>query len=561
MGSPGRKIVLAASDSESSEYMRSTWRQMLLACLPQRFAAYWGTDWSTEHELTADGQAKYVPHGLRIIESLLLQKFSPDDIAVCYTDQLDLFVGDQTQVVGIHAHNPLGITFATDVYVHLYGRYQEPVNAYEFRRMITHPVLKQHKSHMKIIVGGPGSWQIEKKNLQDEWLIDTIVDGEAEEVALPLFEAAMRGEALPRRVTGHSPQLESIPRIRHRATLGVVEITRGCGRGCQFCSVALRRGKSIPLEHILDNVRTQVAEGADSILLTTEDLFLYDQGPRFETNVPALKRLFKSVAAVPGVNYIALTHGTMAPIVVNPELIEELTPIAVGKSYTQHHASTHPEKRYTSLFIGVETGSPRLFEMHMKGKAYPYRPEQWPDVMLKGIEILNKNNWFPLCTFIIGLPGEKREDTKQTLDLLFALKDAKWAPIPTLFVPLEETKLQKKGNQSAKLVELTDLQWELFCTAWRYNLDFWRNTPSVQWKFIAGVPVYYYMMGRKLFGDVMKYPLLRMGHFPEWYLRRKLYLDFSGRQKPRYQVPESVEVPEHLHRPMIPELEMVQMME
>ncbi|MFI5176908.1 MAG: hypothetical protein ACHQKY_18780, partial [Terriglobia bacterium] len=366
MGSPGRKIVLAASDSESSEYMRSTWRQMLLACLPQRFASYWGTDWSTEHELAADGQAKYVPHGLRIIESLLLQKFSPDDIAVCYTDQLDLFVGDQTQVVGIHAHNPLGITFATDVYVHLYGRYQEPVNAYEFRRMITHPVLKQHKSHMKIIVGGPGSWQIEKKNLQDEWLIDTIVDGEAEDVALPLFEAAMRGEALPRRVAGHSPQLESIPRIRHRATLGVVEITRGCGRGCQFCSVALRRGKSIPLEHILDNVRTQVAEGADSILLTTEDLFLYDQGPRFETNVPALKRLFKSVAAVPGVNYIALTHGTMAPIVVNPELIEELTPIAVGKSYTQHHASTHPEKRYTSLFIGVETGSPRLFEMHMK---------------------------------------------------------------------------------------------------------------------------------------------------------------------------------------------------
>ena len=184
MGSPGRKIVLVASDSESSEYMRSTWRQMLLACLPQRFAAYWGTDWSTEHELTPDGQAKYVPHGLRIIESLLLEKFSPDDIAVCYTDQVDLFVGDQTQVVGIHAHNPLGITFATDVYVHLYGRYQEPVNAYEFRRMITHPTLKQHKPHMKIIVGGPGSWQIEKKNLQDEWLIDTIVDGEAEEPPL-----------------------------------------------------------------------------------------------------------------------------------------------------------------------------------------------------------------------------------------------------------------------------------------------------------------------------------------------------------------------------------------
>lgn len=561
MGSPGRKIVLAASDSESSEYMRSTWRQMLLACLPQRYARYLGVDWSMAHELTPDGQAKYVPDGLRIVEALLLQKFQPEDVVVCYPDQLDLFIGDETRVVGIHAHNPLGITFATDVYVHLYGRYEEPVNAFEFRRLITHPALKKHKHHMKIIVGGPGSWQIEKKNLQDEWQIDTLVDGEAEDVVLPLFEAAVRRESLPRKVVGSSPKLESIPRIQHRATLGVVEITRGCGRGCQFCSVALRRGKSFPLEHILDNVRVQVAEGADTILLTTEDLWLYEQGPRFDTNLPALKRLFESVTDVPGVKYVMLTHGTMAPIVLNPSTIEELSPLAVGKSVSQHHASTHPEKRFANFFIGIETGSPRLFHQHMKGKGYPFRPEQWPDVILKGMEVLNQHNWFPFCTWIIGLPGEQPEDTKQSLDLLFSLRDVRWCVLPTLFVPLEETKLERNGGKSAKLVELTDLQWEFFYTCWRYNLDFWRNTPKMQWRFHLGVPLYYYLLGRRLFGDVMKYPLFRLAHFPEWYLRRKLYLDFSGRKEPRFQVPERVEVPEHHHRPMIPELEVAHMMD
>src|SRR5262245_56768323 len=303
MEGKGAKIVLAASDSESSEYMRSTWRQMLLACLPARYARYL-SDISCENEVAPDGQARYVPHGLRIVESLLLERFSPDDVKVCYADQLELFVGEDTKVVGIHAHNPLGITFATDVYAHLYGRYVEPVNAAEFRRLILHPVLARHKHHLKIIVGGPGSWQIEKKNLQDEWQIDCIVDGESEDIALLLFEAAVRGEPIPRKVIGHSPELEHIPRIRHRSTLGVVEITRGCGRGCDFCSVALRRGKSIPLDQILDNVRTQVAEGADSILLTTEDVFLYEQGPKFETNVHALKTLFESVAAVPGVRYV-----------------------------------------------------------------------------------------------------------------------------------------------------------------------------------------------------------------------------------------------------------------
>jgi len=47
----------------------------------------------------------------------------------------------------------------------------------------------------------------------------------------------------------------------------------------------------------------------------------------------------------------------------------------------------------------------------MKGKAYPYKAEQWGEVILKGMEIINKHNWFPFCTWIIGLPGETEEDT------------------------------------------------------------------------------------------------------------------------------------------------------
>jgi radical SAM superfamily enzyme YgiQ (UPF0313 family) len=523
---------------------------MLLATLPARYTRFpfYMIDVNYRNEVRPDGQAMYVPHGLRIVESLLLERIPADDIAVCYPEQLPLFVGDDTRVVGLHAHNPLGVTFATDVYSHFYGREVEPVNAAEFRKLILHPVLRAHKSHLKIIVGGPGAWQIDRMKLQDEWLIDCLVDGEAEDEILPLFEGALRGDSLPRHVAGHSPRLERIPRIRHRSTFGVVEITRGCGRGCQFCSIALRRGKSLPLDQILDNVRLQVAEGAESILLTTEDLFLYEQGPRFETNVPALKRLFEAVKGVRGVRHIALSHGTIAPVVRNPKLLDELSPIAVEMSLGQHAASTHPEKRYAQFFIGLETGSPRLFHQFMKGKGYPYRPHQWPDVVLKGMELLNKHNWFPLCTWIIGLPGETREDSKQSLDLLYALKDAKWCAIPTLFVPLDDTRLQTR--ESAKLVELTDLQWEFFFTCWRYNLDFFRNSRSVQWKFNLGVPLYYYLLGRRLFGPSMKYPLLRLAHLPERYLRRRLYLDFSDPMRPRRTAPEHIQIPDHSMAPM-----------
>ncbi len=541
MAVQGRRIVLAASDSESNEFLRSTWRQMLLATLPARYARYLGTDWSTRNEVHPDGQAKYVPNGLRVVESLLLSRFSPDDIAVCYPDQLDLFVGPETRAVGIHAHNPLGITFATDVYAGFYGRTAEPINAAEFRRLILHPALRAHKHHLRIIVGGPGAWQIEHKRLLDEWRIDCLVDGEAEEVVLDLFERAVRGETLPRHVKCHSPSLDAIPPLRHRSTFGAVEITRGCGRGCQFCSVALRAGKSVPLDRILHNVRVQVAEGADTILLVTEDLFLYEQGPRFQTNTPALKRMLESVAAVEGVRHVMLTHGTISPAVVDPGVIEELSPVAVGKSTHIHAASTHPENRYAMMFVGLETGSVRLFKQYMKGKCYPFRPEQWPDVILKGMEIMNRHNWFPMCTFIIGLPGETPADTKESLDLLYSLKDAKWAVIPTLFVPLEDTRLQAKAG--AKLVELTDLQWEFFFTCWRYNLDFFRKDPKTRWKFNLGVPLWYYTLGRRIFGPEVKYPLFRLAHFPEGYLRRKLYLDYSNGARPRYTAPPEVPIP------------------
>ena len=89
---------------------------------------------------------------------------------------------------------------------------------------------------------------------------------------------------------------------------------------------------------------------------------------------------------------------------------------------------------------------------------------------------MNRHNWFPFTTFIVGLPGETEDDTKKSLDLLHALKDAKWVAIPTLFVPFEETRMG--ANESAKLAKLTELQWEFFFTCWRYNLDFYRNDPG-----------------------------------------------------------------------------------
>jgi hypothetical protein len=100
-------------------------------------------------------------------------------------------------------------------------------------------------------------------------------------------------------------------------------------------------------------------------------------------------------------------------------------------------------------------------------------------------------------------------------------------------------------------MRLTELQWEFFFTCWRYNIDFFRSGKSTQWKYNLGIPLYYYSIGRRLYGPSMKYPLLRLAHFPEKFLRKKLYLDFSNGCRPRFTVPELVEMPDGHRRPQV----------
>jgi len=73
-------------------------------------------------------------------------------------------------------------------------------------------------------------------------------------------------------------------------------------------------------------------------------------------------------------------------------------------------------------------------------------------------------------------------------------------------------------------------------------------------KFDLGIPLYYYRMGRKLFGESMKYSLYRLGHFPEWYLRKHLYLDYSNGHVPKYIAPDVVQIPEERKRVELPVL-------
>jgi len=222
--------------------------------------------------------------------------------------------------------------------------------------------LKRYRP--KTILGGSGAWQIVRAKIQEEFGIDTVVMGEAEEDVVALFRKALKGEQLPKQIVCRKPKLENVPCIKKASLFGVVEVTRGCGRGCQFCSPTLRQRYSFPLQHILKEVELNAKSGTRMITLQSGDMFLYKTNHDFTPNGSAIVELVDSIAKVEGVQYVQVTHAALAPIVYDRRIVEKIAPALVEKSRWTYLNN----QRYATFEIGIETGSVRLIDKYMKGR-------------------------------------------------------------------------------------------------------------------------------------------------------------------------------------------------
>jgi radical SAM superfamily enzyme YgiQ (UPF0313 family) len=278
---------------------------------------------------------------------------------------------------------------------------------------------------------------------------------------------------LPQRVRSPLKPAEDTPLINHSAIHGAVEISKGCGRNCQFCTPTVQRKVDIPLDKIVKEVEitaNEFREKGTNITLVTEDLFLY--GAKDKTFVPneeMVLKLVKSVAATPNVKGIQPSHMSLAPVVNKPKMIKQVAEVLLEHSWYKHNG-----KRIVTAETGIETGSIRLMKKYMAGKMLPYKPEQWREIVPQAFGILNDNDWYPLATLIVGLPDETEADVADTLSLMDELKDFNAFYVPLFFVPLEDCLLMNK--RGAELDSLTKMRWEFLTRCWEYNVRIWRKT-------------------------------------------------------------------------------------
>ncbi|MDM7934089.1 MAG: radical SAM protein, partial [Methanothrix sp.] len=380
---------------------------------------------------------------------LLEAGFGRDEVMVAHPDHLRRAIGPSTEIVGVTHDDPLG-KIARRELEEIIGR-GPPHNRSKFLELIRHPLIRRYRP--KVVVGGNGAWEL----IGEDVGVDHIFLGEGEADFPSVCKRILEGEQLPQIIQGSIVPGEEIPVNRGPTIGGIVEIGRGCWRGCAFCSPTMRTLRHRPLERILADVRVNLDGGQRDILLHSEDVFTYgSSGMRpDEEKVLRLVRDVKELRP----HTIDISHLSLATVHQSPELLRRVSEeVGVGS-----------DQSYMSAWIGIETGSCRILEMHMPRKALPEETSQWPMIVRDCYSLFDEEGWLPVASLVLGLPGETAEDVTRTIELVESLKDYTGLMLPLFFTTIANTRLGELrgfGRESA-LPE----HWQLVGLCLEYNLS------------------------------------------------------------------------------------------
>ncbi|MFQ6025575.1 MAG: B12-binding domain-containing radical SAM protein, partial [Nitrosopumilaceae archaeon] len=450
-----------------------------------------------------DGVANAAPYGLRKVEAGLLRDgFKREEVVVAHPDHVEKFIGPETEVVGTHEMDPLGMGPVTMTFT--YGRKQisyDEVYCKELHERIN-AAKKKNGSNAKVVVGGSGTWQYnyDPEKIQ-EYGLYAILEGELGGIAPEIdghagrfFNYLINGEfenmdpfrkrkdfkvdikEFERDHKKHygrfvhfwdRPDIDEIPEIVEPAMHGMIETMRGCGRGCKFCDVTLRALRYYPPEKVQREIQVNVKKGGlMSAWLHSDDIFVYGLNPTTTKNMApnreAIEELFSAVMSA-GVKRTNPTHGTLAGVIADEKLIPNISKII----------KAGPDNMI-GLQCGLETGSLRLIEKYADRKLAPYRPEEWHWVVKEAVKTLNENYWIPAFTLIMGLDNDETpEDAWETINLISELEreqpESMFTVTPLTFVPiglLEKSQFFDIGH------EMSPAQLGVMYKSWQHDFKY-----------------------------------------------------------------------------------------
>ena len=398
-----------------------------------------------------NGELLYVPYPLRKLEAALV-KNGINDVKIVSPERLEDEIGDDTKVLGINVHDPYGLSPVTFKLTMLFGG-QMSWTARYFQELEKRVINIKEKHDLKVIIGGPAAWQI---GLKRPDYVDTVFNGEAELDFPVLVKKALNNEQLPKDITGRMPKVEDIPEIVKPGRFGEVQVTRGCPRGCSFCSITPETYRTIPMASIKKEIKLYMDNGYRDIELITDDIMLYGQ-KKLGVNHEALVDLFTTTRNM-GARYITFPHISAPAVLTSPDTVYEISEIARLKEYGAE-----------APVVGLETGSTKIMHKYMNAKPFPWKPEDWKDVIIRATPIMNEASIFPCYTMTIGYPEETDTELDESIDMVNSIIESNFTawvfPLPV--IPMTSSRISK--NPFPYMEKLPSKYWELLYLSWKYN--------------------------------------------------------------------------------------------
>ena len=417
-------------------------------------------------------QSRVAPLGLRRIEAALLNGgFRRGDVAVVDMYHLSKVIGPATRIVALTSGEPTGLGMNSSTMTEIAGGRIYPEVMFQRLIQCVQKCIAKSGSNARVILGGPGAWQLANNPAsQAELGIDHVVLGYAEGNAADIFRAIVNGENLSRVITGEAVSPENVPPIRGASSMGVVEISRGCGLGCSFCTIASVPMMHIPESTILADACTNIEQGNTSIAILSEDCFRYGANG-MKANPSAFISLLRKLRSINGLRLIQIDHANICSIAqYSDEELRMVHDLLIGDY----------KNDYPWLNLGIETASGSLLKS-IGGAAKMGRcsTNEWGSYCAAQIRRLCNAGFMPMASLIIGLPEETDDDIQQTLDWVTSLSNERITVFPMLNAPID-------GSTPIHVTDLSKLHWKLIKACYKLNFKW---TPRMYWHNQTGAGV------------------------------------------------------------------------